>query len=103
MDGTIFQAFVTQKSFQQVSRFNQILHSTAQILSIAACCLSLIFSLYYRLPGHLVKLHISASSFRPMQPGPFVHDLVRLLVPFPQVVEHLLHVVHVCHSDNNTM
>jgi len=36
-----------------------------------------------------------------MQPGPFVQDLVLLLVTFPQVLEHLLHVVHGCHSDND--
>jgi len=45
-------------------------------------------------------MHVSVSSFRPMQPGPFVHDLVLLFEPFPQVLEHLLHALHGCHSDN---
>jgi len=36
-----------------------------------------------------------------MQPGPFVHDLVLLLAPFPQVLEHLLHVRQGCHSVND--
>jgi len=45
-------------------------------------------------------MHVSVSSFKPEQPGPFVHDLVLLLVPLPQVLEHLLHVLHGCHSDN---
>jgi len=36
-----------------------------------------------------------------MQPDPFVHDLVLLLVPFPQVLEHLLHVLQCCHSVND--
>ena len=54
-------------------------------------------------PGHLVTLQISLSSFSPEQPGPFVHDLVLLLVPFPQVLEHLFHVVHGGHSANDKM
>ena len=46
-------------------------------------------------------MRISVSSFRPMQPGPFVHDLVLLLFPFPQVSEHLLHFLYGCLSDNS--
>ena len=50
-------------------------------------------------------MQVFISSFSPEQPGIFAHDLylVLLLVPLPQVLEHLLHVLNVCQTDNDKM